>query len=178
MPHIQDSSHDTASIAVITPWGPIPTAPTGHSWDSLMDEALRQATLAEKQGEVPVGAVVVSADGIILGRGQNQCIRQHDPTAHAEIVALRHAAQTQKNYRLTKCVMVVTLEPCLMCVGALVHARIGGIVYGAADRKMGAVHSCLDGFSLPFHNHWPWFLGGIQSVACAAQLQNFFQQRR
>ncbi len=134
--------------------------------------------LPEACEEVPVGALVVSPEGRILGRGRNSPIGSCDPTAHAEITALRRAAEVLGNYRLDGCLLVVTLEPCLMCVGAIVHARIAGVVYGASDLKAGAVVSCLDGFEQPFLNHRVWHMGGICEGACADMLRGFFEERR
>lgn len=159
-------------------WGPIPRPPAGRTWDELMDLALAEAALAGAENEIPVGAVVVAPDGRLLGKGHNAPLGSHDPTAHAEMVALREAAANLRNYRLEGAVMVVTLEPCLMCAGAMVHARIAGVVYGAADLKTGAVSSCLDGLALSFHNHKIWHLGGVKSAVCAELLQRFFSPRR
>src|SRR5215212_808733 len=122
------------------------------SYDMLMAAALDEARRARDAGEVPIGAVV-AIDGAIVGRGFNQPIASHDPTAHAEIVAIRDGARTVGNYRLTGAVLCVTIEPCLMCVGALVHARIGTLVYGAAEPRTGAVTSTVRGGDLPGHNH-------------------------
>lgn len=143
-----------------------------------MDEALEQARTARTFGEVPVGAVLVSAQGVIVGRGHNRPLDLHDPTAHAEITALRAAGTHMENYRLEGSTLVVTLEPCLMCVGALAHARVAGVVYGAKDPNAGAVDSCLEGFDLPFLNHAAWRMGGIREQECAALLQEFFEERR
>ncbi|MDL2266523.1 tRNA adenosine(34) deaminase TadA [Desulfovibrio sp. OttesenSCG-928-G15] len=143
-----------------------------------MQSALEQADAAGRQGEVPVGAVLVAGDGAILGRSCNRVEAQKDPTAHAEVLALRHAAAAVGNYRLEGTVLVVTLEPCMMCAGALVHARIAGLVYGAADARAGAVSSCLDGLDEPFHNHRVWHMGGVLGTECAGRLQAFFEQRR
>ena len=118
--------------------------------DQLMDAALEQAALAREAGEVPIGAVV-SIDGEIVGRGFNQPIGAGDPTAHAEIVALRDAARRVGNYRLSGATMCVTIEPCLMCVGALVHARIGTLVYGALEPRTGAIISTVRGSGMPAH---------------------------
>jgi tRNA(adenine34) deaminase len=126
---------------------------------------------------VPIGAVV-ALDGRILGRGFNQPISSGDPTAHAEIVAIRHAAQAIGNYRLTGAVLCVTIEPCLMCVGALVHARIGTLVFGAAEPRTGAVTSTVRGVELPGHNHRCEVVSGIQETACREMMQSFFKQRR
>lgn len=143
-----------------------------------MREALAEARNAARAGEVPVGAVIVNAAGSIIGRGHNTPITEQDPTAHAEMAALRQAARHTGNYRLTGCTLAVTLEPCLMCVGAIVHARLSGVVFGAFDRKAGAVVSQVDGFALPLHNHTPWQAGGILEEECAAPLREFFTSRR
>ncbi|MEG1609919.1 MAG: tRNA adenosine(34) deaminase TadA [Bilophila sp.] len=140
--------------------------------------ALEEARTAAGCGEVPVGAVVVAPDGEILSATHNQPVSLSDPSAHAEVLALRVAGQTLGNYRLEHCVLVVTLEPCLMCAGAAVHARLAGVVYGAADSKAGAVESCFNALDLPFHNHRVWHMGGVSSQACATLLQQFFMQSR
>jgi len=140
--------------------------------------ALEQARAGERQGEVPVGAVLVGRDGVILADAHNACLALNDPTAHAEILALRRAAARRGTYRLNGTVLIVSLEPCLMCAGALVHARVDGIVYGAADPLAGAVSSCLEAFALPFHNHAIWHMGGVAGEECAALLRDFFLKRR
>ncbi len=140
--------------------------------------ALEEARNAPAAGEVPVGAIVVSPDGNILGRAHNQPVSLSDPSAHAEILAMRAAGRTLQNYRLEHCVLVVTLEPCFMCTGAIVHARLGGVVYGASDNRAGAVESCFNGLDLPFHNHRVWHMGGIAAQECAALLQDFFRKSR
>src|SRR5437868_612265 len=145
--------------------------------ERLMNAALQQAALAAEAGEVPIGAVV-SIDGEIVGRGFNQPIRAGDPTAHAEIVALRDAAQRVGNYRLTGATLCVTIEPCLMCVGALVHARIGTLVYGAAEPKSGAIVSAVCGGELPGLNHRFDVISGIREDECRALMQDFFKARR
>ena len=142
-----------------------------------MDAALAQAERAREAGEVPVGAVV-ALDGEIVGRGFNQPIGAGDPTAHAEIVALRDAAARVGNYRLTRATLCVTIEPCLMCVGALVHARIATLVYGAAEPKSGAVSSPVHGGELPGHNHRFEVVGGIREGECRGLMQEFFRSRR
>jgi tRNA(adenine34) deaminase len=142
-----------------------------------MDAALDQAALAREAGEVPIGAVV-SLDGEIVGRGFNQPIRSGDPTAHAEIVALRDAAQRVGNYRLSGATMCVTIEPCLMCVGALVHARIDTLLYGAAEPKSGAVVSAVRGVDLPGLNHRFAVVAGVREEACRELMQAFFRDRR
>ena len=157
----------------------VPPAPPGWaSWEDLMAEALAEAAFARAAGEVPVGALVVAGNGRIIGKGRNASESLNDPTAHAEVAALRAACLASRNYRLEGCVLVVTLEPCLMCVGALVHARVAGLVYGAPDAKAGAVDSRLDGLDQPFHNHRPWSLGNICQEECAAPLRDFFARRR
>ena len=143
----------------------------------LMRAALEQAALARDAGEVPIGAVV-SLDGAIVGRGFNQPIRASDPTAHAEIVALRDAALRAGNYRLTGALLYVTIEPCLMCVGALVHARIATLVYGAAEPKSGAVVSTARAGELPGLNHRFEVVPGVLEDECRAMVQAFFRDRR
>jgi len=145
--------------------------------EQLMKAALQQAALAAEAGEVPIGAVV-SIDGEIVGRGFNQPIRAGDPTAHAEIVALRDAAQRVGNYRLTGATLCVTIEPCLMCVGALVHARIGTLVFGATEPKSGAVMSSVRGGDLPGLNHRFEMVSGVREGECRELMQAFFRDRR
>lgn len=149
-----------------------------ESWDQLMQLALVEAASAEALGEVPVGAVLVAPDGTILARSHNRTITDNDPTAHAEMLALRSAAAATQNYRVEDAVLVVTLEPCMMCTGALIHARIRGIVYGASDPKTGVLHSRLQALELPFHNHAIWHLGGVLHNICSEQLSAFFRRRR
>lgn len=142
-----------------------------------MQRALELATLAEQQGEVPIGAIVVKDDQII-GEGYNAPISLNDPSGHAEIRAIRQAANALGNYRLLNCSLYVTIEPCLMCVGALVHARIKELVYGAPEPKTGAVSSAFAVLNAPSHNHQIQVRNGILAEECAARLQDFFQQRR
>ncbi len=139
--------------------------------------ALEQARRAAAAGEVPVGAVVV-VNGTVIGTGYNQPISSLDPTAHAEIVALRAAAANVQNYRLTGSVMYVTVEPCLMCVGAMVHARVGHIVYGAAEPKAGAIESMTKAHEQPGLNHRLTAEGGVLAEESRELLQAFFQARR
>ena len=139
--------------------------------------ALQQAERAREAGEVPVGAVVVLDDRVI-GEGWNQPISSHDPTAHAEIIALRRAAAAVGNYRLTNATMYVTVEPCLMCVGAMVHARIALVVYGAAEPKAGALQSMTRAHELPGLNHRLQIVDGVLADESRALLQAFFQARR
>src|SRR6266498_1450825 len=138
-----------------------------------MEAALEQARLARLAGEVPIGAVVAIQDAIV-GRGFNQPISSGDPTAHAESVAIRQAAHAIGNYRLSGATLVVTIEPCLMCVGALVHARIGTLVYGAAEPRTGAVISTVRGGELPGHNHRVEVVGGVREAECRELMQTFF----
>ena len=145
--------------------------------DQLMRSALAEAMLAYAAGEVPVGAVV-SLDGRIVGHGFNQPISAHDPTAHAEIVALREAARALGNYRLTGAAMYVTIEPCLMCVGAMVHARVATLVFGAPEPKAGAVVSSCRAHELPSLNHRIEVVGGVLEDDCRAIIQEFFKGRR
>ena len=159
-------------------WGSMPPPPPGWTWDSLMDTALDLARSNLERNEVPVGALVVTPEGRLAGAAANTPIGRHDPTAHAEVLALRAAGAALGNYRLPGCVLVVTLEPCLMCVGALVHARVDGVVYGALDAKAGAVVSSLHGLDLPWQEHRPWHMGGMRGQACADLLRDFFAARR
>jgi tRNA(adenine34) deaminase len=145
--------------------------------DMLMSEALAEARRAGEAGEVPIGAVV-ALHGEIVGRGFNQPISAGDPTAHAEIVAIRAAAAHVGNYRLTGSTLCVTIEPCLMCVGALVHARVGTLVYGATEPRSGAVASTVRGGELPSHNHRFEVVSGIREVECRELMQDFFKARR
>lgn len=157
----------------------IPPPPPGwDAWERIMDEALHEARLAGERGEAPVGALLLSGDGRVLARCGNEVEALPDPCAHAEILALRRAARVLGNHRLEGCVLAVTLEPCLMCAGALVHARIAGVVYGAPDAKAGALDSRLDALDMPFLNHKIWRMGGIRQEACAALLRDFFTARR
>lgn len=144
---------------------------------AYMQEALKLAAQAAVAGEVPVGAVVVK-DGIIVGRGYNQPIAGTDPTAHAEIMAMRDAAKTLGNYRLTDCDLYVTLEPCVMCSGAIMHARIQRVIYGARDPKTGACGSAIDLFAQPHLNHHAEVNGGMLADQAVALLQEFFSRRR
>ena len=144
-----------------------------------MTRALKQAWLAGKSGEAPVGAVVIdAASGLVLAEARNSPIGLSDPTAHAEILALRRAGESIGNYRLNGAILAVTLEPCLMCLGAMVHARIGGLIFGARDPKAGAVVSNLDGLALPFLNHRFPVLEGVLAAECGATLSRFFASRR
>ncbi len=142
-----------------------------------MEEALREAMRAQAAGEVPVGAVVICG-GRVIGRGWNRNIAECDPTAHAEIVALRQAGRAIGNHRLPECEMYVTAEPCAMCAGALVHARLKRLVYGADDPKTGAVHSVMRVLNHPQLNHHMEVTGGVLAGRCQELLQSFFRERR
>jgi tRNA(adenine34) deaminase len=142
-----------------------------------MEEALRSAQRALEAGEVPVGAVVVLGQRIV-GRGWNRNIGEHDPTAHAEIVALREAGSTLGNHRLADCGLFVTIEPCAMCAGAMVHARIKRMIYGADDAKAGAVRSVMQLLDHPQLNHRIDVCSGVLAGRCAGVLQEFFRSRR
>ena len=146
---------------------------------AAMGRALRLARASALRGEIPVGAVVLR-DGVVLGAAGNRSIASHDPTGHAEIRALRRAARRAGNYRLTGATLVVTLEPCLMCLGAMVHARIGGLVYGARDPKIGAVSSAAGtswGRAAGLNHRFP-VRGGVRGEESASLLRDFFQSRR
>jgi len=152
--------------------------PDWTSWEALMREAMDEAAKAEALGEVPVGAVLVAPDGSIVARAHNRAIIDNDATAHAEILALRKAGESLNNYRVEDMVLVVTLEPCLMCLGAMVHARIRGIVFGTTDPKTGCIVSQMEGTELSFHNHAIWHMAGVLKEDCARQLSTFFKKRR
>lgn len=142
-----------------------------------MEEALRCAQRALEAGEVPVGAVVVHA-GQVVGRGWNRNIADHDPAAHAEVIALREAGRNLGNHRLGACELFVTIEPCAMCAGAAVHARLRRLVYGADDPKAGAVHSILQVVNHPSLNHQMEIRGGVLAGRSAEMVQEFFRRRR
>jgi tRNA(adenine34) deaminase len=150
------------------------SASEGH--EPFMRLALAEDGRAAAAGEVPIGAVVVRG-GAVIARGYNQSIALHDPTAHAEVLALREAGRSAANYRLTEATLYVTIEPCLMCVGAIVHARIGTVVFGAADPKGGAVRSLLDPSTLPL-NHRFSVVEGVLADECRELVQGFFRARR
>ena len=148
---------------------------SGH--ETHMREALAEAKAAGEAGEVPVGAIVVQ-NGEVVGRGRNQPISASDPTAHAEIVALRDAARRAGNYRLTGATLYVTVEPCLMCVGAMVHARIGTVVFGAPEPKAGALESTQRAHEHPALNHRLTVVSGVLAEDCRVLMQGFFQSKR
>ncbi|MEA9599399.1 tRNA adenosine(34) deaminase TadA [Polynucleobacter sp. AP-Sanab-80-C2] len=143
----------------------------------FMEQAIEQAQLAATANEVPVGAVLVR-DGKVISRGFNQPISHHDPSAHAEMLALREAARVEANYRLPGTTLYVTLEPCAMCSGAILHARVERLVFGAPDPKTGAAGSVLDVFSSKEINHQTSVEGGVMSEECGQLLRSFFKERR
>jgi len=144
---------------------------------TCMELALAEARLAADAGEVPVGALVIN-NGEIIGRAGNRNLRDHDPTAHAEILALRQAAQHLGNHRLTGCTLYATIEPCAMCAGAAIHARIARLVYGAKDPKAGAAGSILEVINHPRLNHKMEVVPGVLGDRCSEILQDFFRRRR
>jgi tRNA(adenine34) deaminase len=148
-----------------------------NSDEIWMEEALREAQRALANGEVPVGAVVVH-EGRVIGRGSNCPITSNDPTAHAEILALREAGAAVGNYRLLDCDLYVTVEPCAMCAGAITHARVRRLIYGAEDAKAGAVHSMLQILNHPKLNHQVEVTSGVLAARCMDLLQTFFRERR
>jgi tRNA(adenine34) deaminase len=150
------------------------TPPEDENW---MRRALELARRAEESGEVPVGAVLVK-DGEVLGEGWNRPIVSHDPSAHAEMLALRAAGQALQNYRLVDTTLYVTLEPCVMCMGAIVHARVKRLVFGASDPLRGCAGSIMQLADAPFLNHRLIVIGGILEEECGALLCDFFRQRR
>lgn len=149
-----------------------------RSDEYYMHRALDQARLGLAAGEVPVGAVVVDSVGEIIGEGYNAPVGCHDPSAHAEVRALRAAAARLANYRLDGCTLYVTLEPCLMCTGAIIHARLARVVYGAAEPRTGMVESRANLFAQPWHNHRVDVEGGLLAIQAKRLLRDFFTERR
>jgi len=145
--------------------------------EQFMDAAIEEARVAESHGEVPVGAVLVS-EGAIIARAHNRNILDHDPSGHAEMVVMREAAKKLKNHRLGGCELFVTMEPCAMCAGAIVHARIGRLVYGASDPKTGAVGSVLQVVNHPKLNHRTEVVSGVLADACGEMVREFFRKKR
>ncbi|MFN8137646.1 MAG: nucleoside deaminase [Propionicimonas sp.] len=149
-----------------------------NRWEPAMAEALAEARLASAHADVPIGAVVVDGTGAVIARAHNEREASGDPTAHAEVLALRRASALRGSWRLDDCTLVVTLEPCTMCAGALVLARVGRLVFGAYDPKAGAVASLWDVVRDPRLNHRPEVVGGIDEAACGQLLQDFFSAHR
>lgn len=155
-----------------------PPAPEGTSWRDCMDLAFQEACKAARSGESPVGAALFSRDGTLLASDHNRPISLNDPTAHAEILCLREAGRQLGNYRLTDTFLAVTLEPCTMCMGAILHARVGGVIFAAADPRAGALVSNLNGHALPFSNHRIWYVQGVMEKECSSLLKRFFLEKR
>ena len=149
-----------------------------HKPEFYMHRALELAAQAAELGEVPVGAVLVNAEGEIIGRGYNQCISQQDATAHAEVQAIRDACQNTNNYRLNNCVLYVTLEPCTMCIGAIINARIKTLYYGAKEPRTGAIASVCNLPAQPWFNHKLEVKGDLLKSAAKKLLEDFFQAKR
>ena len=164
-------------ISCCAVYEPSTIEPVTESDEILMRAALDEARAAAEAGEVPIGAIAVIA-GQIVGRGQNRVLRDVDPTAHAEMVAMRAAARAIGNYRLVECELYVTLEPCAMCAGAMIHARLARMVYGAADPKAGAAGSVLQVVNHPQLNHQMRVTAGLLAEECGAVLREFFRERR
>ncbi|MBW4657196.1 MAG: tRNA adenosine(34) deaminase TadA [Drouetiella hepatica Uher 2000/2452] len=163
------------SFNIPPPWIDDPEYLRHYHW---MSRAIALAESAGQAGEVPVGAVVVDSQGEKIAEGENRRERDHDPTAHAEIIALRRAGQALATWHLERCTLYVTLEPCPMCSGAIVHGRIGLLVYGADDPKTGAIRTVINLPDSPVSNHRLGVLGGILESTCRQQLQTWFAQRR
>lgn len=153
----------------------MPQKEIDHNW---MAQALDLAAQAESIGEVPVGAVVVDADNHCIGKGWNQPIDAQDPSAHAEIIALRAAAKQRSNYRLPGCTLYVTIEPCTMCVGAIIHSRIERLVFGASEPKAGAVISQLNLLDADIYNHRIIYEGGVMAALAGQLISDFFRKKR
>jgi len=168
---------ERAALLAMTDANPMTDSTPRTSDAAWMEQALAEARLAIAAGEVPVGAVVVK-DGVIIGRGHNRNLLDRDPTAHAEIVALRQAAANVGNHRLGGCEMFVTIEPCAMCAGAMVHARLARLVYGASDPKAGAASSVMQVINHPQLNHLMEVTAGVLADRCSEILTSFFQSRR
>lgn len=157
---------------------PPPVPPVGASWREFMDMAFEEACKAARMGESPVGAALFSNSGVLIAKAHNQPISLNDPTAHAEILCLRRAAEELGNYRLNNTILAVTLEPCLMCTGAILHARVAGVVIGTLDPRAGALISNLEGSALPFSNHKVWTVDGVMEEECGGLLKRFFLEKR
>ncbi|MFW6244145.1 MAG: tRNA adenosine(34) deaminase TadA [Desulfovibrionales bacterium] len=158
--------------------GNVPAPENEGPWTAAMETAMEEAAMAFDMQEVPIGAVLLDRQGSLVARTHNQSIALHDPTAHAEILALRQGGKLLGNYRLSGTTLVVTLEPCLMCLGAMVHARIARLVFGATDPKAGAVISRLRGTELPWLNHRIEVVSGVMERECGELLREFFRKKR
>lgn len=158
--------------------GPKGPCPPSWTWDRLMGLAFEQAEAAAAEGDIPVGAVLVDKSGRILARAGNRVERDSDPSAHAEILALRIAAKLLGPRNLTDCILIATLEPCLMCAGAIALSRVAGVVFGAADARAGSLVSAADADCLPLAGRSFWRLGGIRSGDSVKLLQDFFSKKR
>lgn len=156
----------------------MPPSPSGFSWQTLMKMALEEARLAFCRQEVPVGSLIIDPHGTILAKTHNRMEVLNDPTAHAEILAIRMAAEKLKNNRLLDCVLIVTLEPCLMCAGAIREARLAGVVFGAFDRVQGGITSTAEVLNIYGQGKNCWHMGGILAKECSQLLNNFFSNRR
>ena len=167
----------TVSESTSLPITRLPEKSISETDQDYMQLALVLAQQAAQAGEVPVGAIIVK-DGMVIGQGSNAPIKMHDPSAHAEIRAIRDAAQYLENYRLVDCTLYVTLEPCAMCTGAIQHARVARLVYGANDLKTGACGSVINLMTQPKLNHHTEVAGGILADECGSVLSDFFKQRR
>lgn len=150
---------------------------TGEQDVTMMRLAIDQAHLAQQAGEVPIGAIVC-CEGLVIGQGHNQVITLNNPTAHAEVMALQSAGENLKNYRMPECTLYVTLEPCMMCAGALVHARVKRVVFGAYDTKTGVIETVDDCFNKPYLNHQVQWQGGVLTDECSTLISGFFKLRR
>jgi tRNA(adenine34) deaminase len=157
---------------------PVRPDPVRDRWEPAMHQAVAEAALAPATGDVPVGALVLGPDGTVIGRGHNVREAVGDPTGHAEIVAIREAALAVGEWRLTGCTLVVTLEPCTMCAGAIVLSRLDRVVYGALEPKTGAAGSLFDALRDPRLNHRPEVIPGVLADTCAAQLRAWFDTHR
>lgn len=170
--------HSVADVYAFEPAGPKGIPPSGASWKELMLLALEEARKAGLLGDCPVGAVITDRQGRILANAHNRVEGWHNPAAHAEMLAIMRASQRLASPRLEGCILVVTLEPCLMCAGAIAQSRLAGVVFGAADSRAGALVSAHDACGLPFGGRSFWHLGGIMGQECASLLQDFFAERR
>ncbi|GAA2142918.1 tRNA adenosine(34) deaminase TadA [Kitasatospora kazusensis] len=169
---------DTGAMQIAPLPAPVRPDPVRDRWTDQMRLAIAEAALATATGDVPVGALVLGPDGTVLGRGHNEREAVGDPTAHAEVVAIREAAKAVGEWRLSGCTLVVTLEPCTMCAGAIVLSRVDRVVYGAYDEKAGAAGSLFDVMRDRRLNHRPEVISGVLAEECSAQLLAFFDTQR